>query len=217
MDKLNIAIVDDHKIFRDGFRLVLESMKNINRIEEASNGKEFLALLDQKKENKPDIVFMDINMPVLDGIETTRKALEKDPNLSIIALTSYDYIEYVQKMMHEGVEGYLLKDADYKDIEVAIDQVSNGYSYFSQDVMNTIAKNAQQNINKQPEKTELTKREKELLQLMCDGHSKQVIAEKLFISERTVEKHKENIMNKTNTRTTVNMILFAIKNKLVEI
>ncbi len=217
MAKYKIAIVDDHKIFRDGFKMVLDSFEFVDTVMEATNGNEFLELI---KKEKPDVVFMDINMPVMNGIESTEKGLKKDPKMKIIALTSYDYIEYINKILHAGVVGYMLKDADYDEIGKAIKEVMAGKNYFSQKILDKLTKDTVRKSEEEKIKQKmprLTKRENEILKLICKGYSKTEIAEKLFISERTVEKHKENIMTKTDTNSTINLVLFAIKNNLAKV
>jgi DNA-binding NarL/FixJ family response regulator len=212
-----VAIVDDHKIYRDGFKLLVDSINSVDSVEEATNGKEFLELIKKKK---IDVVFMDVKMPVLNGIEATQKALKMQPDLSIIALSSYENTEYINKMLFAGVEGYILKDADYEEIEEAINQVSSGHNYFSKKILVTLTRNTlkkQQDFEKKKNMPKITRREKEVLDLVSKGMSKTEIADKLFISVRTVEKHKENLMSKTGTRSTVNLIIFAIKNAIVEL
>ncbi len=215
--KYSVIIVDDHKIFRDGFRLVLSTMDNVELVDEASTGKEFLEIIKKKK---VDIVFMDINLPVMDGITATQEALKMFPDMKIIALTGYDGVEYVNKMLYAGVEGYLLKDADYDEIHEAIESVMTGKNYFSKKILVTLTKNTITKKQEEKQKAnmpKLTRRELEIIGMMCKGNSKREIAEKLFISERTVEKHKENLMMKTNTNNSVSLVIFALRNKLAEI
>ncbi len=212
--KYNICIVDDHKIFRDGLKLLLKSVDIIGSIDEAANGQEFLEKIENKK---PDFVFMDVVMPVMDGAAATKKALKMYPDLKIIALTSYDDEVSLNKMIYAGIAGYLLKDTNAKEIQEAINQVMAGNNYFSSPVLVKLTKIT---MNKKSEEKRLrnvpylTRREKEILNLLCKGLSKWDIGSELGISERTVEKHKENLMNKTKTKSTVNLILFAIKYKL---
>ncbi len=215
--KYNVIIVDDHKIFRDGFKLLLKSIDKVDKIDEAANGQEFLEKIEKKQ---PDIVFMDINMPVMDGAEATRKALKKYPELKVIALTTFDGDDYVNRMIYAGIEGYLLKDAEYEEIEEAMDQVMEGKNYFSNAILMKLTKNTMKRKEEEKKRKDvprLTKREKDVLDLVCKGLSKWDIANMLFISERTVEKHKENLMAKTNTKSTVNLILFALKNNISKI
>lgn len=217
MKKYSVVIVDDHKIFREGFKMVLNSFDNVSSIDEAANGKEFLDLLNTKN---PDVVFMDINIPLIDGIITTQEALKIKPDLKIIALSTYDGVEYVNKMLYAGVEGYLLKDAEYEEIKEAIDMVMEGKNFFSKKILINLSHNAlvkRQEDKKKQNLPKLTKREAEIIQLLCKGFSKKEMAQKLFISERTVEKHKENLMIKTGTNNSVSLVIYALRNKLAEI
>ncbi len=215
--KYNIFLVDDHKIFRDGFKLLLKSINDIGTIDEAANGQEFLEKIENKK---PDVVFMDVVMPVMDGAEATKKALKKYPGLKIIALSGYDNDDIMNKMIYAGVEGYITKDTDASEIQEAIKQVMDGNNYFSNHILIKLTKNTMK--KKTEEKRlknlpRLTRRELEILGLLCKGLTKWDIASQLDISERTVEKHKENLMTKTETKSTVNLILFALKNKISSI
>jgi DNA-binding NarL/FixJ family response regulator len=215
--KYRVMIVDDHKIFRDGFKLVLNTLDNVQFVGEAATGKEFLELL---RTTKADVVFMDINLPVMDGIAATQEALKLQPDLKIIAISSYDGIEYVNKMLYAGVEGYLLKDSEYDEIKDAIESVMTGRNYFSKKILVLLTKNTITRKQEEKEKTNLprlTKRELEIVGLMCKGFNKKEIAERLYISERTVEKHKENLMMKTGTNNSVSLVVFALRNKFAEV
>ena len=176
---------------------------------EASNGKEFLDLLDFVK---PDLVLMDIGMPVMDGVEATRRALEKYPQLKILVLSMYDESEYYNSMIELGVKGFVLKDMDNKELYEAIRKVNGGGTHFSQELLLSIIK------RKTPEnKIILTRREKEVLDLICKGYSNQQISEKLIISQRTVERHRANLLTKTESRNSISLVVFAIKNRMISI
>ena len=214
---LKVIIADDHKVYREGFKLVVNSINNVSVVAEAENGNQ---LLDILKKKKADIVFMDINMPGLGGIEATKKALEIAPDIKIIALTSLEGTEFINKMLYAGVEGYMLKDADYNEFEEAIENVTKGKNYFSSKILMNLTKNTFENKKEEVRKKklpQLTKREKEVLTLICNGNSKTEISDQLNISERTVEKHKENLLSKTETSNTVNLVIYAFKNKLAEV
>lgn len=216
--KYNVAIVDDHKIFRDGFKMLLESLSNVGEIYEAADGKDFLDMLDEGLD--VDLVFMDVNMPNVDGAEATEKAFKKNKDLKVIAITAYEIVDYVNRMLYAGVEGYLLKDADYEEIEEAINQVMEGGNYFSKKILVSLSKNAVRSKKEEKAKKDipkLSKRELEIIRLICKGYSTREIGGKLNISQRTVEKHKENLMQKTGTNTTVNLVIFALKNRLAEL
>lgn len=215
-DKIRIAIVDDHEIFRNGLKLLLQRIEDVEVILEAPNGKEFLDLLNVKS---PDIAFMDISMPVLDGIDTTRKALEVKPELKIIALSTFGDEEYFNNMIYAGAEGYMLKNSGLEEFKKAIHKVIVGDNYYSQELLISITKHLiveKAQRNRQNILPKLSKREKEVLELICKGHSNQKIGEKLFISDRTVERHRTNLYEKTGIQNSVNLVIFAFKNKLVD-
>ena len=215
--KCKVIIVDDHRIFRDGFKLALEAVKNAYLVGEASNGEEMLAVF---KKVTPDLVFVDVNMPVMNGYEAVVQALAKYPLVKFIALTSFGDIDSVKKMIHAGVEGYMLKNSEIEEIEKAISHVMNGKNYFSDEVLFHLTKSAMHNVKREQSplvSNDLSNREQEVLNLLCQGKSAAEIAEELFISERTVEKHKENLMIKSQTKNAVNLILWAFKNHIVEL
>ncbi len=217
--KFKIAIVDDHKIFRNGLKLLLSKIDNANVVAEASNGKELINVI-KKIKGDIDIVFMDISMPLLDGIDTTEEVMKQYPDLKIIALTTFENDEYLNKMMYAGAEGYMLKNSGLDDFKKAIEKVVNGGNYFSEEILATITKNI---ISKQIERKEkiilpeLTKREIEVLKLICKGYSNDKIGTELYISSRTVERHKTNLILKTDTHNTLNLVIYAFKNNLIEL
>ncbi len=214
--KYKVMIVDDHSIFREGFKLIMKYVKNAELIGEATNGEEFLDMLQK---NKPDIVFMDINMPRLDGFGATEKALELFPDLRIIAITSADSIEHVNRMLNAGVAGYMLKDAEYTEVEQAIASVMSDRNFFSPQILVALTQTTMNRHDEEKKKEALpkfTEREFEVLEYLCNGLSKKEIAEKMFLSERTIEKYKEKLMSKTNTNSSVSLVVYAMKNKIVE-
>jgi DNA-binding NarL/FixJ family response regulator len=215
MEKIKVVLVDDHEVFRMGMKLLLNMIENINVVGEASNGQEFLEFL---KNQKVDIVFMDINMPVLDGIDATEKALKINPDLRIIALTTFGDTEYFNKMIYAGVEGFMLKNSGFNDFKNAIEKVMKGGNYFSEELLVNFTKDVvSKKFKEKEELPEFSRRELEVLQSICKGYSNAKIGEELFISDRTVERHKTNLISKTNTANTINLILFAIKHNLVDI
>jgi DNA-binding NarL/FixJ family response regulator len=207
--KIGIAIVDDHQLFRNGLRFILENEDDLEVVIEASNGKQFLEFL---KNYKPDVVLMDINMPELDGIETTRQALMEYPDLNVLVLSMYSDIEYYNTMISLGVKGFVLKDIDNDELAVAVRKVYAGGSYFSQELLLRLIKNKPDD-----EKIDLTKREKEVLELICQGFSNQQISDKLYISQRTVERHRSSLLFKTDSKNSISLVVYAIKNNLVKI
>ncbi len=213
MEKIRIIITDDHQLFRNGLKILLNAFPEFEVTGEASNGEEFLRIL---KNTSADIVLMDINMPEMDGIEATRKGLKLCPGIDIIALSMYGEEEYYYKMVDAGAKGFLLKDSDISEVKEAILTVRKGGSYFSQELLYHVIQKIKHREH-ESKSANLSKREKEILVKICEGLSNQEIAETLFISKRTVDKHRANLLGKTNSKNTASLILFAIRHKLIEI
>lgn len=213
--KPNIIIVDDHLIFRQGLKSIITLENIANVIGEASNG---IELLEHLTVLKPDLVLMDIDMPRMNGLDATEKALELMPDLKIIAFSMFSDEEYYYKMIDRGVKGFILKTSGINELENAINNVMAGESYFSNELLRKIINNFGRTNNPKPTvQSNLTEREIEVLQQICLGLSTEEIAEKLFISPKTVKSHKSNLLEKTVCKNTPALILFAIKNKIVEI
>jgi len=213
MEKIRILIADDHQLFRNGLKILLDAFPEFEVAGEASNGEEFLKILAG---TPAEIALMDINMPEMDGIEATRKALRIKPEIDIIALSMYGEEEYYYKMVDAGAKGFLLKDSDISEVKDAILTVRKGGNYFSQELLYHVIQKIK-NREYESKSANLSKRETEILFKICEGLSNQEIAETLFISKRTVDKHRANLLGKTNSKNTASLILFAIKNKLIEI
>ena len=214
MAKPNIIIVDDHLIFRQGLKSLITIENIATVIAEASNGKEFLELLLL---HKPDLVLMDIDMPFMNGMEATQKAIELIPDLKIIVFTMFGDEEYYYKMVELGVKGFILKSSGINELEKAIHDVINGESYFSNELLRKIINNfGRKNTEKPIENTGLTARELEVLQQICLGSTTEEIAQKLFISPKTVKSHRSNLLEKTACKNSPGLIIFAIKNKIIE-
>ena len=210
-----IIIVDDHLIFRQGLKSII-SIENIAHvIGEASNGIEFLQLLEHIT---PDIVLMDIDMPHMNGLDATEKAIEIMPALRIIAFSMFSDEEYYYKMIDRGVKGFILKSCGINELENAIQTVMNGENYFSNELLRKIINNYGRSTDIKPAKYDkLTNRETEVLQLICEGLNTEEIATKLAISPLTIKSHKSNLLVKTICKNTPALILFAIKNKIVNV
>lgn len=210
---VKVFIVDDHEIFRNGLKMVLSKLKYIEVVGEASNGQEFL---DAIRTIPTDLVLMDIEMPVMSGIDATRQALKEFPNLKIIALTMFNDEEYIQSMIDAGVKGFLIKNINKETLDKAINSVSNGGTYYSEELFNFFTKRISTE-DKTIEGTDikLTAREKEILQLLAEGLSNKEIADVLYISERTVVGHKSNLLAKTDCKSTISLLAYAIKHKWV--
>jgi len=213
--KPKIIIVDDHLIFRQGLISIITSENIATVVGEASNGIEFIELISKMK---PDIVLMDIDMPHMNGLDATEKAIKLIPELKIIVFSMFSDEEYYHKMIERGVKGFILKTSGINELESAIHEVMKGESYFSNELLRKIISNfEQQNNNEQSKKEILSEREIEVLQQICLGLSTDEIGKKLFISPKTVKTHKSNLLAKTISKNTPALILYAIKNKIVEI
>jgi DNA-binding NarL/FixJ family response regulator len=214
MEQIKVTLVDDHALFRNGLKILLSANPEISVISEAANGKEFLETIKHKL---PHIVLMDINMPVMDGVEATQEAMEKYPDLKIIALSMFGEEDYYYRMINAGVKGFLLKNSEINEVIEAIRQVEKGNSYFSQELLYNVIKSFKPHKEVETELAALSKRELQVLEEICKGLSNQEIADNLFISKRTVDKHRANLLSKTNSKNTANLIMYAIKNKLIAI
>ena len=213
---IKLVIADDHEIFRDGFKLMLSKFPEIMLVGEAGNGRELLELIE--KEN-PDVILTDIKMPVMDGIEATKKIAELYPDKGIIGLSMYDDDELIIEMLEAGAKGYLIKNAGKDQIIEAIKTVYNDEPYYckttSHKLTQMIAK-SRFNPYKKTEKAEFSEREKEIIAGICDEMTNKEIGDKLFISVRTVEGHRLKILEKMNVKNTVGLVVYAIKNGIVK-
>ncbi|MFA8436349.1 MAG: response regulator [Marinifilaceae bacterium] len=211
--QLKIYIVDDHALFREGLRFLLSNCDFVSTIDEASTGNELLQDIDKVN---PDIVLMDIEMPGINGTDTTREAIKRKPGLKIIALSMYGDENFYTEMMDAGARGFLLKNSRFEDVQQAILEVSAGRNYFSAEILASIVRN----LNRKPiahTSKVLSKREVEVLYNICRGLSNQEIGQKLHISKRTVDKHRENILMKTQSKNTAELVVYAVKNKYFEV
>uniref|UniRef100_S0DDS8 Putative response regulator protein n=1 Tax=termite gut metagenome TaxID=433724 RepID=S0DDS8_9ZZZZ len=216
-DPIRIILVDDHRLFRDGLKRLLASDRRFEVVGEASSGAEFLELTEATRATPPDVVFMDIDMPGgMNGIEASRRALERDPDTRIIALSMHGEQEYYLPMVELGVKGFLLKNSEFGEVAAAAETVARGGTYFSQELMTSLVE-ALDRSGELPKGEALSERETEILPLVCQGFSNHEIAEKLFISKRTVDKHRANILAKTGCKNTASLVVYAVKNNLITI
>ncbi len=216
--KINIVLVDDHNLFREGIKFLLTQIGSINVAGEASNGRELIDYLETN--NKPDIIFLDINMPEMNGVEACAFVTKKYPGINVIALSMNDEQEYYFKMIQAGAKGFVQKQAGSEKLEEAINEVLDGGSYFPEDILRTIIfKFGKEDSveNKIEKKYGLTKREKEVLALLCQGNTNVEIAEQLFLSPKTIEGHRANLLSKTGTKNSAHLVMFAIKNGIIKI
>ncbi len=209
---ISIIVVDDHRMFRESISKLLTVEKVANIIAQASNGKELLDLLET---NKPDLVLMDIDMPIMDGIEAASKAIAKYPELKILSLSSFGEEKYYFKMVEAGAKGFILKNAGLGELTQAVSEVANGGSWFSSDLLQKIIIN----ISTQPQDNlnDLTNREVEILKLICESNTNEQIAEQLNLSPDTIKWHRANLLSKTNCSNTAGLVIYAIKNKIIEV
>ena len=212
MSKTKILIVDDHKIVRDGIKSLLDGEKDFVIIGEASDGKEAISFLEDKN---PTLIIMDINMPNMDGIEATRMIKAGFPSIKVLALTMVADSHKIRSMIEAGASGYILKSSNKEDLLTALQNVIKGQVHFSDEATRAIL---EEMINPNLKKSvgfEITDREKDVLKLIVDEFTNQEVAEKLFISVRTVDAHRRNLLQKIGAKNTAGLVKFAIENKLV--
>ena len=209
--KTKIALVDDHALFRNGLRGLIDGNQGCCVVAEASDGAEFL---ECEEAMSADVVFMDIAMPTLSGDKATAMALEHNPNLKIICLSMFGEESYYTRMVEAGAKGFLLKDSSIEEVFDAIDTVAAGGDYFSQRLLSSMSDRLR---GTEHTSTELSSREIEILLAICRGLSNQEIADELFISKRTVDAHRANILEKTGCKNTASLVVYAIRNQLVEL
>jgi len=210
---IQLVLADDHQLFRNGLRILLDAFDEFEVIGEAGNGEDLVKIVGNCG---CDVVLVDIDMPLMDGIEATRLSIEARPDIKVIALSMYGEEEYYYKMIEAGAKGFILKDSDISEVKEAIIAVNNGGNYFSQELLYNVIQKIKTRET-ESKLANLSKREKEILLKICEGMSNQEIADALFISKRTVDKHRANLLSKTNSKNTASLILHAIKNKIIEI
>jgi DNA-binding NarL/FixJ family response regulator len=216
MNPISIAIADDYKIFREGLKLCFNADANLKVLFEADNGEE---LLEALKEQQPDIIIMDLNMPLLDGMEATKQISKKYAGIKILVVTMYDNDKFIIHLMENGAHGYLLKNAEPKEIIKAIYAVcENGY-YFNDLVNKALLKKLVTKNNLRPSfnhNIELTEREQEVLKMICEEKTAVEIGKEIFLSPRSVEGIRTRLIEKIGVRNTAGLVMFAVKNSLVD-
>lgn len=217
-NSIKIVLVDDEILFRKGVFFLLDREKNIEIIAEASNGVELVTFLNEN-ENHPDIVIMDLKMPLLNGVEATKIIHKEYPQIKIIALTSYDSSSFIANMINVGAVSYLVKNTTPQELLKTINEVAVKGFYYNEKVLKVIqqtissSKNSKSALNN----NYLTNREVEVLQLICEQRTTAEIGEKLFISPRTVEGHRNNLLLKTESKNSAGLVVYAIQNEIVVI
>lgn len=214
MANVKILLTDDHKIVRDGIKLMLEPQAGIDVVDEAENGERALEILEKEL---VDIVVMDINMPVMDGITATKKIKEEYPDVKVLALTMSNDDLHIRQMIQAGASGYIMKSAGRSELKAAIDAIMEGKHYFSDEATESIMMDLVKGKGKStdPDPIHITDRELEILELIVQEHTNQEIAEKLYISSRTVDAHRRNLLQKTGARNTAGLVKYAFQHNLI--
>jgi DNA-binding NarL/FixJ family response regulator len=220
MEKINIVIADDEQLFRSGIRFILEREPNFNISFEAENGKNLLDFLRTTKEF-PDIILMDLNMPEMNGVEATKIIHKTHPNIKVVVLTSYNSKSFITNMIDVGASSYLVKNTSPKMVVHTINEVHKKGFYYDEKVLSIINQNiissSGKRIKNDLEQNLLSKREIDVLELICAQKTTVEIADKLFISPRTVEGHRNNLLLKTKSKNVAGLVIYGIQKKLIEI
>jgi DNA-binding NarL/FixJ family response regulator len=202
----SVFIVDDHFMVIEGIRSLLQNEKNVECVGHATNAASCLSFLHQRQ---PEIIFMDINLPDKSGIDLCKEVKEKYPSVFIIALSTFNQQSFIQKMMENGASGYVLKNATQDELVEAITVVASGKEYLSFEAARTLKKSEDSSIV-------LTRREKEVLELIATGMTNTEIATKLYVSSATVDTHRKNILAKFDVKNTAALIRMAIQLQLID-
>jgi DNA-binding NarL/FixJ family response regulator len=217
MEKIRVLLVDDHTIVRQGLRVLLDAEPDIAVVGEAETGRQAVQLT---KKLLPEVVVMDIAMPALNGLEATRQIIKDAPGVKVLALSSYSDDEYVHQLTEAGAAGYLLKQTASADLIKAVREAKKGNAFFSPTISKRLVESYREAfLNGRPVKkqgTVLTSRESEVLQLIAEGLANKQIAAELCISIKTVEKHRQQVMNKLNIHDIAGLTRYAISKGVIE-
>jgi DNA-binding NarL/FixJ family response regulator len=214
---IKVILVDDHRLIRRGLRSLLENIATIEVVGEAASGLELVELLEKVE---VDVVLMDIKMPHMDGYDATRHVVENFQSVKILALSMFEGETYVNRMLELGALGYILKNITQEELVYAIETIAQGKPYISAEIsINLLRKSAagelQAKVPQEPEIAELSKRELEVLKLITDGLTNAEIAEKLFTSKRTIDSHRQRIIEKTQAKNTAALVKYAISKGII--
>jgi DNA-binding NarL/FixJ family response regulator len=215
MKRIRVLIVDDHTLVRDGIRALLALVADIEVVGEAANGRE---ALEKVQELAPDVVLMDLSMPIMSGLEATRRIRREFPKTRVLALTQYDDSEYVIPVIEAGACGFVTKMMAFSELASAIEAAYNGDSYLSPSAAAALIEECQQKVSTDGDKDpyqQLTDREREVLKLIAEGHTAREIADMLVVSPKTVEWYKTSLMNKLNIHNKTDLIKFAIRKRII--
>ena len=215
---INVFIADDHRVLIDGIKSLLDDQSDIQVVGEALDGEATIMELNQID---VDVLLLDINLPKKDGIEVCKILSKQYPDLKVLALTMFNEASFIQGMLKSGAKGYLLKNSGREEVIKAIRRVYSGENYFSQEVSNTLIQSIMPGTEKKSTASstmipKLTRREKEILQLIMDEFTNAEIAKKLFLSLSTIETHRKNLLSKVGVRNTAGLVRVAIENKLLD-
>jgi DNA-binding NarL/FixJ family response regulator len=216
MEKIKILLADDHQMFLDGLCSLLMQLPDVQIVASVTNGKQLLDILGK---DVADLVIVDMHMPVMNGLEITKVIKEKHPDVKILCLTMDNDMDSIKNMLEAGASGYILKNTGKAELELAIHQVFNGGNYLSQTVSNQIANNLllkrKPAVDEAEDMNMLTEREIEIIKLIALENSNSEIAEMLYISPKTVETHRKNLMKKIGAKNSLGIFKFALKHKLI--
>lgn len=211
VQKITVLIADDHTLFRKGMVMLLKTFPEISEVRDVENGQK---MLDCLKEKPADIVLLDIDMPVLNGKDAAKKILVRWPDVKIIMVSMNEELSTISELIEMGVHSYLLKSAKPEEVRVAIEFVINNDFYYNKIIAKAL-KESHLHTEVDEEKTNVTKREVEILRLICQELTMREIGDKLSLSEQTVHTHRKNLMKKTHSKNAVGLVKFAIQHRVV--
>lgn len=215
--KISVIVADDHVIFREGLKSSLKKIPFVGQVHQCENGQEVLNVLER---TEVDFLLLDIEMPIMNGIDTARWVIENKPDVKIIVLTMFNNKRYIMELYDIGVTGYLLKNTNINELTKAMNMVRQGDNYYCTEAQDVIFKDLLRRdkvIATNNEIDKISKREMEVLKLICEQNSTEEIADKLFISPLTVKRHRQILMEKTNSKNLAGLVVFSIKNDIYRV